>query len=48
LRLDKDTYKAVQSIYYPGFTIGGAIGEAGGTLALIRLLLLTPGASADF
>ena len=48
LRLDKDSYKAVQSIYYPGFTIGGAIGEAGGTLALIWLLLLMPRATADF
>jgi hypothetical protein len=47
LRLDKDTNKAVQSIYYPGFSIGGAVGEAGGTLAL-WLLLLTPRASADF
>ena len=29
LRLDKDTYVAVQSIYYPGFTYGG-LGEGTG------------------
>src|SRR2546423_12001989 len=23
LRLDKETYSAVQTIYYPGFTVGG-------------------------
>ena len=48
LRLDKDIYKSVQSIYYPGFTIGGAIGEFGGTIALIWLSLLTPKGTADF
>ena len=47
LRLDKNAYYAVQSIYYPGFTIGG-IGEAAGTIAAIILLLLTPRASVDF
>ena len=26
LRLDEATYKAVQAIYYPGFTIAGFIG----------------------
>jgi hypothetical protein len=48
MRLDKDIYKSVQSIYYPGFTIGGAIGEFGGTIALIWLLWLTPKGTADF
>jgi hypothetical protein len=48
MRLDKKTYYAVQPIYYPGFTIGGGIGEAGGTIATIILLLLTPPASAQF
>jgi hypothetical protein len=48
MRLDRQTYYAVQSIYYPGFTIGGGIGEAGSTLAAIILLFLTPRASADF
>jgi hypothetical protein len=47
LRLDKKAYYAVQSIYYPGFTIGG-IGEAAGTIAAIILLFLTPRASVDF
>ncbi|WP_104204657.1 DUF1772 domain-containing protein [Billgrantia saliphila] len=42
LRLDEPTYRAVQAIYYPGFTIGGLIGEIGGMLALIALLILTP------
>ncbi|UYG04412.1 hypothetical protein OCT51_03370 [Halomonas sp. LR3S48] len=42
LRLDEPTYRAVQAIYYPGFTIGGLIGEFGGMLALIVLLILTP------
>lgn len=46
LRLDEPTYRAVQAIYYPGFTIGGLIGELGGMLLLIALLILTP-ASAD-
>jgi hypothetical protein len=48
MRLDKKTYYAVQSIYYPGFTIGGGIGEAGGTIATIILLFVTQPASADF
>ena len=30
LRLDEPTYRAVQAIYYPGFTIGGLVGEFGG------------------
>jgi hypothetical protein len=47
LRLDKKAYYAVQSIYYPGFTVGG-IGEAAGTIAAIILLFLTPRASVDF
>ena len=48
MRLDRKTYYAAQPIYYPGFTIGGGIGEAGGTVAIIILLFLTPPASADF
>lgn len=46
--LDKETYYAMQPIYYPGFTIGGGIGEAGGTISTIILLFLTPLGSADF
>jgi hypothetical protein len=37
LRLDEQTYLAVQTIYYPGFTIGG-VGEI---LAVIATLVLT-------
>jgi hypothetical protein len=42
LRLDEPTYRAVQAIYYPGFTIGGLVGEFGGMIALALLLFLTP------
>src|SRR5262245_29425619 len=42
LRVDKATYKAVQTIYYPGFTLVGLIGEVGGSIALGVLLYLTP------
>jgi hypothetical protein len=38
----------MQPIYYPGFTIGGGIGEAGGTISTIILLFLTPLGSTDF
>jgi hypothetical protein len=48
MRLSKDEYFAVQPIYYPGFTIGGGVGEAGGTISAIVLLLLTPSGSTDF
>jgi hypothetical protein len=41
LRLSKDEYLAVQPIYYPGFTIGGAA-EPIGLLLLLALTLLTP------
>jgi hypothetical protein len=48
MRLSKETYLAVQPIYYPGFTLGGLIGDFGGTVALIVLLVLTPSQSAAF
>jgi Anthrone oxygenase len=41
LRLSKDEYLAVQPIYYPGFTIGGAA-EPAGLLLILALMLLTP------
>jgi hypothetical protein len=41
LRLDEASYKTVQAIYYPGFTIGG-FAEFVGMLALGVLLYLTP------
>jgi hypothetical protein len=42
LRLDEPAYRTVQTIYYPGFTIGGLIGEFGGMLALVALLIRSP------
>jgi len=41
MRLDRDSYLTVQTIYYPGFTIGGA-SEPLAALALIALLTFTP------
>ena len=40
LRLDQQTYLATQTIYYPGFTIGG-IAEPLAVVALILLLVAT-------
>jgi hypothetical protein len=48
MRLTKEVYYAMQPVYYPGFTIGGGIGEAGGMIATIILLILTPFGDADF
>jgi hypothetical protein len=47
MRLDKETYLAVQGIYYPGFTYGG-FGEGLGMLATLLLVLLTPSNSPAF
>jgi hypothetical protein len=47
LRLDEKTYTAMQTIYYPGFTIAG-MSEPAGIIALLILLLATPSASAAF
>jgi hypothetical protein len=41
MHLDKDTYLAVQTIYYPGFTIGGAT-EPLCIIATLILLFMTP------
>lgn len=41
LRLDREQYFAVQTIYYPGFTIGGGA-EILGILVLVLLMYLTP------
>ena len=46
LRLSKEQYVAVQAIYYPGFTLGGLIGEFGGIVALAVLLFLAWNGSA--
>lgn len=48
LRLPRETYIAVQSIYYPGFTIGGMVGDAGGLLALAILAWLLRGTGNAF
>jgi hypothetical protein len=42
MRLGKDAYVAVQSIYYPGFTIGAFFGEFGAIIATLVLLVATP------
>jgi hypothetical protein len=47
LRLDRETYLAVQTIYYPGFTVGG-IAEGLGMVAMLILLLLTPPGTTAF
>ena len=47
LRLPKDTYMAVQTIYYPGFTYAGTA-EFGGMVALAVLLFLVPFAGPVF
>lgn len=47
MRLDQETYYAMQPIYYPGFTIGG-ISEPVGVILTIVLLLLTPTGSSNF
>jgi hypothetical protein len=48
LRLGRDAYLATQTIYYPGFTLGGMVGEAGGLIVLALALLSTPAASDRF
>jgi hypothetical protein len=48
LRLDEAAYKAVQAIYYPGFTPVGLIGEVGGMLSMAVLLFLTPYGTSRF
>ena|SRR5947209_238926 len=47
-RLTKDAYLTVQPIYYPGFTIAGGIGEAGGVISVLAVLLLTPQSAPAF
>ena len=47
-RLTKDAYLAVQPIYYPGFTIAGGIGEVGGLVSVLAILLLTPQGTPAF
>lgn len=47
LRLDEQTYTAVQAIYYPGFTIGG-IAEPVAAIAVLVLLVIMRDRSAQF
>lgn len=47
MRLDEKTYRAVQHIYYPGFTIGG-FGDILGLMATGVLVLLTPTSTTGF
>jgi hypothetical protein len=47
-RLPKETYLAVQPIYYPGFTIVGGVGEFAGMLATFILLFVTPRGTPAF
>ena len=47
MRLDRETYYAVQKIYYPGFTIGG-ISEPAGMILTTILLFLTPSDNLAF
>jgi hypothetical protein len=48
MRLSREDYQAVQPIYYPGFTIGGAVGEFGGMIATAVLLAFTPSGTPAF
>ena len=48
LRLPREAYISVQPMYYPGFTIGGLVGEVGGILATLVLLLATPSGTTSF
>jgi Domain of unknown function (DUF1772) len=47
LRLNRDTYFAVQRIYYPGFTYGGAT-EPASILTVVALLMSEPANSSRF
>ncbi len=42
MRLRKEEYLVTQAIYYPGFTIGGGIGEVLGIITTLVLVILTP------
>lgn len=48
MRLARETYIEAQSIYYPGFTIGGMVGDFGGLLALLVLTWLLRHAGPAF
>jgi hypothetical protein len=48
LRLPREAYMAVQPMYYPGFTIGGLVGEFGGMVSTLALLAATPSSTDGF
>ncbi len=48
LRLRREEYVAVQRIYYPGFTVGGLVGEFGGLVATLLLVIVTPRSTPAF
>lgn len=48
MRLTKEDYFAIQPIYYPGFTIGGGVGEFGGLMVTLILLFFTTLGSVQF
>jgi hypothetical protein len=48
LRLTEEQYRVVQPIYYPGFTIGGFVGEFGGILVTAALIVITPSGTPAF
>src|SRR5258708_953507 len=47
-RLGRDAYFAVQTIYYPGFTVGGAFGEPLAMVATVVTLLFTRSGTTAF
>src|SRR3569833_26167 len=47
LRLDREHYIAVQTIYYPGFTYAG-VAEPAAVIVLVILLLMIPAGSTRF
>lgn len=48
VRLSREAYLSTQVIYYPGFTIGGMVGEGGGLLTTLALVLASPAGTAPF
>jgi hypothetical protein len=47
-RLDRDTYLAIQTIYVPGFGVGGFFGEPAAIVATFVLAFLTPSGTPAF
>ena len=48
LRLNREAYITAQTIYYPGFTIGAAVGEAGAIVATLVLLVVMGSSRPEF